>query len=198
MTLSTKMMSRIKPIIFVFLLLPSLIWTYQFVVGSLGVNPIEKLMHSLGEFALRLIIATLLLSSLAQFKYFRSLQMVRRMIGLFAFYYVLLHLTTYVVLDHYFNWKFLLKDVLKRPFITLGFISFLLLVPLALTSTKAMVKKLTYKVWKNIHKLIYVVAPLATMHFFLLTKADKKEPMIYLLIIFILLVWRIFTKVFKH
>ena len=198
MTLSTKMMSRIKPVIFVFLLLPSLFWTYQFVVGGLGVNPIEKLMHNLGEFALRLLIATLLLSSLVNFKYLRSLQMVRRMIGLFAFYYVLLHLTTYVVLDHYFNWKFLLKDVLKRPFITLGFISFLLFIPLVLTSTKAMVRKLTYKVWKNIHKLIYVIAPLATMHFFLLTKADKKEPMIYLLIIFILLVWRIFTKVFKN
>ena len=198
MTLSTKMMSHIKPVIFVFLLLPSLFWTYQFVVGGLGVNPIEKLMHNLGEFALRLIIATLLLSSLAQFKYFRSLQMVRRMIGLFAFYYVLLHLTTYVVLDHYFNWKFLLKDVLKRPFITLGFISFLLFIPLVLTSTKAMVRKLTYKVWKNIHKLIYVIAPLATMHFFLLTKADKKEPIIYLTIIFILFAWRIFTKVFKH
>ena len=198
MTLSTKMMSRIKPIIFVFLLLPSIFWTYQFVVGGLGVNPIEKLMHNLGEFALRLIIATLLLSSLAQSKYLRSLQMVRRMIGLYAFYYVLLHLTTYVVLDHYFNWKFLLKDVLKRPFITLGFISFLLLIPLVLTSTKAMVRKLTYKVWNNIHKLIYVIVPLATIHFFLLTKADKKEPMIYLLIIIILFVWRIFTKVFKY
>ena len=198
MTLSTKMMSRIKPVIFVFLLLPSLIWTYQFVFGGLGVNPIEKLMHNLGEFALRLIIATLLLSSLAQFKYLRSLQMVRRMIGLFVFYYVLLHLTTYVVLDHFFNWKFLFKDILKRPFITLGFISFLLLIPLALTSTKAMVKKLTYKVWKNIHKLIYIVAPLATIHFFLLTKADKKEPMIYLIIIFILFSWRIFTRVIKN
>ena len=198
MTLSTKMMSHIKPVIFVFLLLPSLFWTYQFVVGGLGVNPIEKLMHNLGELALRLLITTLLLSSLANFKYLRSLQMVRRMIGLFAFYYVLLHLTTYVVLDHYFNWKFLLKDVLKRPFITLGFISFLLFFPLVLTSTKAMVRKLTYKVWKNIHKLIYVIAPLATMHFFLLTKADKKEPVIYLLIIFSLFVWRIFTKVFKH
>ena len=198
MTLSTKMMSRIKPVIFVFLLLPSLIWACQFVTGSLGVNPIERLMDNLGEFALRLIVATLLLSSLAQSKYLRSLQMVRRMIGLFAFYYVLLHLTTYVVLDHYFNWKFLFKDVLKRPFITLGFISFLLLIPLVLTSTKAMVRKLTYKVWKNIHKLIYVIAPLATMHFFLLTKADKKEPIIYLTIIFILFAWRIFTKVFKY
>ena len=198
MNLSTKMMRNIKPIIFVFLLFPSLFWTYQFVKGGLGINPIEKLMHNLGEFALRLIIATLLLSSLAQFKYLRSLQMVRRMIGLFAFYYVLLHLTTYVVIDHYFNWKFLLKDVFKRPFITFGFISFLLLIPLVLTSTKAMVKKLTYKVWKNIHKLIYVVAPLAAMHFFLLTKADKKEPIIYLIIIFILFIWRILVRVLKY
>ena len=198
MTLSTKMMRYIKPIIFSFLLLPSLFWAYQFVVGGLGINPIEKLMHNLGEFALRLLIATLLISSLANFKYLRSLQMVRRMIGLFAFYYVLLHLTTYVVLDHYFNWKFLFKDVLKRPFITLGFISFLLLIPLVLTSTKVMVRKLTYKVWKNIHKLIYIIAPLATMHFFLLTKADKKEPIIYLIIIIILFVWRIFTKVIKY
>ena len=198
MTLSTKMMSRIKPLIFIFLLLPSLIWIYKFSINDLGVNPIEKLMHNLGELALRLIIATLLVSSLAQSKHLRSLQNLRRMIGLFAFYYVVLHLTTYVVLDHFFNWKFLFKDILKRPFITLGFISFLLLIPLALTSTKAMVKKLTYKVWKNIHKLIYIVAPLATIHFFLLTKADKKEPMIYLIIIFILFSWRIFTRVIKN
>ena len=198
MTLSTKMMSRIKPFIFILLLLPSLLWIYKLSINNLGVNPIEKLMHNLGELALQLIIATLLVSSLAQLKYLRALQNLRRMIGLFAFYYVLLHLATYIVLDHYFIWEFLLKDVLKRPFISLGFISFLLLIPLALKSTKAMVKKLTYKVWKDIHKLIYIIAPLATMHFFLLTKADKKEPMIYLLIIFILYAWRIFIKVFKH
>ncbi len=171
MTLSTKMMSRIKPFIFILLLFPSLIWIYKLSINALGVNSIEKLMHNLGELALQLIIATLLVSSLAQSKYLRALQNLRRMIGLFAFYYVLLHLATYIVLDHYFNWEFLLKDVLKRPFISLGFISFLLLIPLALTSTKAMVKKLTYKVWKNIHKLIYIIAPLATMHFFLINKS---------------------------
>jgi len=198
MTLSTKMMSRIKPLIFILLLLPSLIWIYKFSINNLGVNPIEELMHNLGEFALRLIIATLFISSLAQSKYLRSLHNIRRMIGLFAFYYVALHLTTYVVLDYYFNWKFILKDVIKRPFITLGFISFLLLIPLVLTSTKAMVRKLTFKVWKNIHKLIYVVAPLATMHFFLLTKADKKEPIIYLIIIFTLFIWRIIVRILKY
>ena len=198
MTLSTKMVSLFKPLIFILLLIPSLNWIYKFSIGDLGVNPIEKIMHNLGEFALRLIILTLLISSFAKSKYLRSLQNLRRMIGLFAFYYVMLHLITYVVLDHYFNWKFLLKDVLKRPFISFGFISFFLLIPLALTSTDTMVKKLTFRVWKNIHKLIYVIAPLATIHFFLLTKADKKEPMIYLIIIFILFSWRIFTRVIKN
>ena len=198
MTFSTKLMSRIKPIIFVFLLLPSIFWFYLFIVGSLGVNPIEKLMHNLGEHALRLLILTLFISSMSQVKFFRSLQIIRRMIGLFVFYYVVLHLMTYIVFDHYFNWKFILKDVIKRPFITFGFISFVLLIPLVSTSTDRMVKKLTYKVWKNIHKLIYVIALLATFHFYLLTKADKVEPIIYLTLIFILFFWRIFNKVFKH
>ena len=198
MTFSTKLMSRIKPIIFVFLLLPSIFWFYLFIVGSLGVNPIEKLMHNLGEHALRLLILTLFISSMSQVKFFRSLQIIRRMIGLFVFYYVVLHLMTYIVFDHYFNWKFILKDVIKRPFITFGLISFTLLIPLVITSTNKMVKKLSYKVWKNIHKLIYIIVILATLHFYLLTKADKIEPMIYLIIIFILFAWRIFNKVFKH
>ena len=198
MTLSTKLMSRIKPIIFVFLLLPSIFWFYLFIVGDLGVNPIEKLMHNLGEHALRLLILTLFISSMSQVKFFRSLQIIRRMIGLFVFYYVVLHLMTYIVFDHYFNWKFILKDVIKRPFITFGFISFALLIPLVITSTDRMVKKLTYKVWKNTHKLIYIIALLATFHFYLLTKADKVEPIIYLTLIFILFFWRIFNKVFKH
>ena len=197
MTLSTKMMSRSKPVIFIILILPSIIWFYQFVGGNLGVNPIEKLMHKLGEHALRLIILTLFISSMSQIKHLRALQTARRMIGLFVFYYAALHLATYIVLDHYFNWEYILKDVIKRPFITLGFISFFLLVPLVSTSTNKMVKMLTFKVWKNIHKLIYIIAFLATLHFYLLTKADKSEPVIYMILIFILFSWRILTKVFK-
>ena len=97
MALSSKMMSRVKPIIFFLLILPSLIWFYQFLINNLGVNPIEKLMHKLGELALRLIILTLVLSSFAKIKYFRSLQMIRRMVGLFVFYYAFLHLLTYLI-----------------------------------------------------------------------------------------------------
>ena len=123
--------------------------------------------------------------------------MIRRMVGLFVFYYAFLHLLTYLILDHYFNWDFIFKDIIKRPFITLGFLSFVLLIPLVLTSKDSIIKKLTYKVWKNIHKLIYLIAILAALHFFLLTKADKLEPIIYLSIIAILYIHRIVLRIYK-
>ena len=119
------------------------------------------------------------------------------MIGLTAFYYVLCHFLTYIILDHFFNWKFILKDIVKRPFITLGFINFILLLPMVSTSTNAMVKKLTFKVWKKIHYLIYIIAPLAVLHFYLLKKADKTEPLVYLGIILLLLFWRFYYKIIK-
>jgi len=119
------------------------------------------------------------------------------MIGLTAFYYVSCHLLTYIVLDHFFNWKFILKDIVKRPFITFGFINFILLLPLVFTSTNAMLKKLTFNVWKKIHYLIYIIAPLAALHFYLLKKADKTEPLVYLGIILLLLLWRFYYKIIK-
>ena len=197
MALPTKLVSRIKPIIFVSLILPSILWVYQFINGNLGINPIDKLMDKLGEFALQLIIATLLVSNLSKLQSFRSLQTLRRMIGLFAFYYVLCHFITYIALDHFFNWKFIIKDIIKRPFITFGFINFILLLPLVFTSTNTMVKKLTFKIWKRLHSLIYIIAPLAALHYYLLTKADKTEPLIYLGIILGLLLWRFYYKIIK-
>ena len=197
MILSTKIVKRSKPIILLLLLLPSIIWGITFVQGDLGINPIDKLMDELGKMALRLIIVTLIISSLSQFKFLRSFQNIRRMIGLTAFYYVLCHFLTYIILDHFFNWKFILKDIVKRPFITLGFINFILLLPMVFTSMNAMVKKLTFKVWKKIHYLIYIIAPLAALHFYLLKKADKTEPLVYLGIILLLLFWRFYYKIVK-
>jgi len=197
MILSTNIIKRSKPIILFLLLLPSIIWGLTFLQGNLGINPIDKLMDELGKMALRLIIVTLIISSLSQFKFLRSFQNIRRMIGLTAFYYVLCHFLTYIILDHFFNWKFILKDIVKRPFITLGFINFILLLPMVSTSTNAMVKKLTFKVWKKIHYLIYIIAPLAALHFYLLKKADKTEPLVYLGIILLLLFWRFYYKIIK-
>ena len=198
MTLSSRVVNQSKPIILLLLIAPSIFWVIMLVQGNLGVNPIDKLMDELGQMALRLIIATLIISSLSQFKLLRSLQNIRRMIGLMAFYYVLSHFLTYIILDHFFNWNFIVKDIIKRPFITLGFINFILLLPLVFTSTNTMVKKLTFKIWKKLHSLIYIIAPLAALHYYLLTKADKTEPLIYLGIILLLLLWRFYFKIIKN
>ena len=197
MFLSAHFINKTKPFIFILLILPSLFWLTKYLQGNFGVNPIDKLMDEIGRFSLKLIILTLLISSLSKFRSLGSLQNLRRMIGLFVFYYVSLHFLTYIFLDHYFNFNFIIKDIAKRPFITFGFISFLFLVPLAITSTNYMVKLLSFKIWKRLHYLIYPVAILASLHFLFLKKADKTEPLIYLIIITILLLWRIFSYIKK-
>ena len=192
---STKNFNRSKPVLFILILFPSLLWAYQFVTGNLGVNPIEKLMDELGLMALRLIIITLMITTLSNIKSLKSIVVLRRMIGLFAFYYVCLHFSTYIVLDHFLDMQFIIQDIIKRPFITFGFISFLFLIPLASTSTNNMIKRLGFKLWKKIHYLIYPVAILASMHFYVLVRADKTEPVIYMGIIILLLLHRIFKRI---
>ena len=191
---STRNFNRSKPVLFILILFPSLLWAYQFVTGNLGVNPIEKLMDELGLMALRLIIITLMITTLSNIKPLKSILVLRRMIGLFAFYYVSLHFSTYIVLDHFLDIQFIIQDIIKRPFITFGFISFLFLIPLASTSTNNMIKRLGFKLWKKIHYLIYPVAILASMHFYVLVRADKTEPVIYMGIIILLLLHRIFKR----
>ena len=191
---STRNFNRSKPALFILILFPSLLWAYQFVTGNLGVNPIEKLMDELGLMALRLIIITLMITTLSNIRPLKSIVVLRRMIGLFAFYYVCLHFSTYIVLDHFLDMQFIIQDIIKRPFITFGFISFLFLIPLASTSTNNMIKRLGFKLWKKIHYLIYPVAILASMHFYVLVRADKTEPVIYMGIIILLLLHRIFKR----
>ena len=191
---STRNFNRSKPVLFILILFPSLLWAYQFVTGNLGVNPIEKLMDELGLMALRLIKITLMITTLSNIKPLKSIVVLRRMIGLFAFYYVCLHFSTYIVLDHFLDMQFIIQDIIKRPFITFGFISFLFLIPLASTSTNNMIKRLGFKLWKKIHYLIYPVAILASMHFYVLVRADKTEPVIYMGIIILLLLHRIFKR----
>jgi len=193
--ISTNTFRKIKPIIFLAIIAPSFLWSFQLINGSLGVNPIEKLMDNLGEMGLRLIIATLLISSLSEFKKLRFLIDIRRMIGLFAFFYVSCHFLTYIALDHFFDISFIIKDILKRPFITFGFLSFVLLIPLVITSPKKILKKLGYNVWKKIHYLIYPAALLSSVHFFMLVRANKIEPAIYIFIILVLLLYRFYYKV---
>ena len=196
--LSSQLINKTKPTILILFLLPSFIWVGMFINGNLGINPIDILMDKLGEMSLRLLLLVLIISSLSEFFFLRSLMNLRRMIGLIAFYYIFLHLTCYVFLDHFFNFNFILIDVIKRPFITFGFLGFMLLIPLVFTSTNNMVKKLTFKLWKKIHYLIYFSIFLGILHFYLLTKADKTEPLIYLGIFIILFCLRIYKKIFNH
>ena len=193
--ITTQSFKKIKPIIFLAFLFPSMFWSYQFINGSLGVNPIEKLMDNMGEMALRLIVLTLFISSISDFKKFRFLIEVRRMIGLFAFFYVSLHFLTYIALDHFFDMTFIIKDIIKRPFITFGFISFIFLIPLVITSPKKMLKKLGFKVWKKIHYLIYPAAILSSVHFYMLVRVNKIEPAIYIFLIIVLLLYRLYFKI---
>ena len=195
---SSKLINKIKPIVLIILLLPSFVWVGMFISGNMGVNPIDILMDKLGEMSLRLLVFVLIISSLSQYTFLRSLQNLRRLIGLVTFYYIFLHLTCYVFLDHFFNFSFILKDIMKRPFITFGFLGFILLLPLVFTSTNKILKKLTFKVWKRIHYLIYIVVLLGVFHFYLLTKADKTEPLIYLGIVIFLFFLRIYKKFFTR
>ena len=193
--ITTQSFKKIKPLIFLGIFCPSIFWSYQFINGSLGVNPIEKFMDNMGEMALRLIVLTLFISSLSEFKKFRFLIDVRRMIGLFAFFYVSCHFLTYIALDHFFDINFIIKDIIKRPFITFGFISFVFLIPLVITSPKKMLKKLGFKVWKKIHYLIYPAAILSSVHFYMLVRANKIEPAIYIFLILVLLLYRLYFKI---
>ena len=196
--LSSQLINKTKPTILILFLLPSFIWVGMFISGNLGINPIDILMDKLGEMSLRLLLLVLIISSLSELFFLRPLQNLRRMIGLVAFYYIFLHLTCYVFLDHFFNFNFILMDVIKRPFITFGFLGFMLLIPLVFTSTNNMVKKLTFKLWKKIHYLIYFSIFLGILHFYLLTKADKTEPLIYLGIFVILFCLRIYKTIFNR
>ena len=193
--ITTQSFKKIKPLIFLGIFFPSIFWSYQFINGSLGVNPIEKFMDNMGEMALRLIVLTLFISSLSEFKKFRFLIDVRRMIGLFAFFYVSCHFLTYIALDHFFDMNFIIKDIIKRPFITFGFISFIFLIPLVITSPKKMLKKLGFKIWKKIHYLIYPAAILSSVHFYMLVRANKIEPAIYIFLILVLLLYRLYFKI---
>ena len=114
----------------------------------------------------------------------------RRMFGLFSFFYVCVHLTTYLVLDHFFDWDEILRDIIKRPYITFGMLAFVLLLPLAVTSTNKMMKRMGRR-WKSLHKLVYLIAVLGVLHFILLVKADLREPIIYAVILLTLFVVRL-------
>ena len=158
--------------------------------GDLGANPIEKIIRNLGVWGLRLLIVGLTITPLSRMLRQPRLIRVRRPIGLFAFGYIVLHLSTYIGVDQFFDWAAIWKDVVKRPFITIGMAAFLLLIPMAATSFNAAIRWLGAQRWRGLHRLIYLIVPMGVVHYYLLVKADHRPPLIYGGIVLLLLGWR--------
>jgi methionine sulfoxide reductase heme-binding subunit len=159
--------------------------------GGLGANPIEVITHSTGDWTLRLVLVTLAVTPLRRLTGQYWLIGVRRMVGLFAFFYGVLHFTTYIWLDKFFDVHEMVKDIAKRPFITIGFSAFVLMIPLAATSTAWSIRRLGGKNWQLLHRLIYLTGILGVIHYIWLVKADKRKPLEYGAVLFVLLLYRL-------
>ena len=158
--------------------------------GELGANPIEVITHATGDWTMRLLLVTLSITPLRMLTRQYWLIRLRRMIGLFAFFYGCLHFTTYIWLDKFFDLHAMLADVEKRRFITVGFLGFVLLIPLALTSTAGWIRRLGGKRWQRLHRLIYVTAVAGVIHYIWLVKADLRKPLQYAMVLGVLLAYR--------
>jgi len=182
-----------KPLVFVASLLP-LAWLICGALGwfglGLGADPVKKLEHECGKTALNLLLLTLAVSPVRELAGLPQLLRLRRMLGLFAFFYAVMHFTVYLVLDLELNFHMLGADIVKRPYITIGFTALLLMLPLALTSTNAMMRRLGRR-WQKLHRLIYVIAPLGVWHFYWQVKRDVREPLVYAAIVAVLLGYRV-------
>ena len=187
------MIKYFKVIVFILCLWPLASISLNIYLDQLGPEPIKKIMHHFGEWTLIFICLTLAMSPLKRFTHFSFWTKFRRMLGLYVFFYATLHLLVYVGLDYRFDWDPILNDVLKKKYIFIGFSAWLLLIPLAATSSQKMIKLLKHN-WKKIHKLIYVIAVFGSLHYIWLSKTIFFKPLIYSLIILVLLALRIRIK----
>jgi sulfoxide reductase heme-binding subunit YedZ len=179
-----------KVLVFALCLVPVLLLLRDWRNDALGPNPVEKITHTTGDWTIYLLLITLCVTPFRRLLNFPALIRFRRMLGLFAFFYGCLHLATYVWLDQSFDWPALWKDVYKRPFITAGFTAWLLMVPLALTSTAWSIRKLGGKRWQMLHRLIYFSALGGVIHYYWLVKSDVRKPLLYGAILLVLMVYR--------
>ncbi len=177
---------RVKPFVFLACLTPALLLGWDAFTGGLGVNPIEDITHRTGDWALRLLLVTLAVTPLRRLAGWNGLVRFRRMVGLFAFFYAVLHFSTYLVFDHFFDLLLIIDDVAERKYVTAGFVGFVLMIPLAVTSTQGWIRRLGRR-WTALHRLVYASAVAGVVHFLWLVKIDIGEPLIYAVILAILL-----------
>lgn len=192
-----RQLSGIKLSVFLLSLLPFLRLVLFALTDRLGANPIEFITRNSGDWTLYFLCITLAVTPLRKWLQWPWLIKSRRMLGLFVFFYACLHFTTFIWFDHFFDLSEMFSDVIKRPFITVGFLTFVLLIPLAATSSNRMVRLLGGKRWQWLHRLIYLVAPLAIVHFWWMKagKHDFAQPILMGLIVASLLLLRVMSRV---
>ena len=184
----------IKPLLFCFLLLPSLLISYAIFFDPLmlGANPAEAILHHTGDWVIYSLLLTLAVTPVRRVTKWNDAIKLRRMLGLFSFYYVCLHFLAYLGFDRLFDLSDMAREIAKRPFILVGFLAFLLMIPLAVTSTRGWVLRIGGKAWAKLHKLIYPIAVLGIIHYWWLVKRDIFWPLLLGLVLAALLVYRLF------
>lgn len=183
-----------KLLIFLNALIPLALLAYDGFRGQLGANPVEFFIRTTGVLTLTFLLITLAVTPLRKLLNWNEAIKYRRMLGLFAFFYGCLHLSSYLIFDRGLSLKSTVADVVERPFITVGMAAYLMMVPLAVTSTNGMVKRLGGKRWQRLHRLIYLIAPLGAIHFYMLVKSDVFYPAIFGLVAAVLLIYRIYAR----
>jgi len=186
-----------KVVVFLVSSIPFMLLGWGLLRGDLGINPVETLQHTTGDWTLRFLVFTLAITPLRKTFKLPELIRYRRMLGLFAFFYVVLHFITYLGPDQSFNLSGMWDDVAKRKFVTVGFAAFVLLIPLAATSTSGMIRRLGGKRWQALHRLIYACAILGVIHYYWLVKSDVRKPLFYGALVGILLLWRVWDRYFR-
>jgi len=181
----------LKPPVFVLCLAPVGLLVWRALHGQLTANPIEYITHQTGDWTIIFIVATLAVTPARKLLRLPELIRFRRILGLFAFFYGFLHFSTWIGLDKFFDWADMLADVRKRPFITMGFTGFVLMIPLALTSTAGWIRRLGGKRWLAVHRLIYATAVAGVVHYYWLVKSDVRKPLFYGALVALLLVLRV-------
>lgn len=188
---STYPIAAAKTVVVVACMAPFAVLSWKLVQGSLGPDPVEHLTHTTGLTSLILLLASLAVTPLRRLTGINEVLRFRRMIGLFAFSYAVAHFLIYLVFEHFFSWSSIAEDVLERNYVTVGFLAFVLLIPVAVTSTKGWIRRLGGKGWARLHQLVYVAAALAVLHFLWLVKLDTREPVIYATVLVGLLAFRL-------
>jgi sulfoxide reductase heme-binding subunit YedZ len=187
----------LKPLIFLACLLPLARLAWKALTSGLGANPIQVITFSTGTWTLVFLLLTLTITPLRKLSKLYWMIQYRRMLGLYAFFYGFLHFLTYIWLDQFFDVHSIYKDILKRPFITAGFTAFVLMIPLALTSTRKAIRRLGNR-WQLLHRLIYASAIAGVVHYIWLVKKDVRRPLIYAVILAVLLLYRVLAQVMSR